>query len=97
MMAQVPTSFFLVSRKANIGSFLLEGKYLRRNPMARAGFLAYFLLVHLWTFVLLFFHAHNFETVYDHGSVSVGPHALLEQHKQIVMDKAAAEMKSDGN
>jgi hypothetical protein len=62
--------------------------------MARAGFIVYLLLVHLWTFVLLFFHAHNFETVHDYDSVSVGPHALLQQQ---IMDKAAAEIKPGSN
>jgi hypothetical protein len=37
------------------------GAMLHVNPVARAFFLAYMILLHLWTFVLLFFHAH-----YDH-------------------------------
>ena len=65
--------------------------------MARAGFIVYLLLIHLWTFVLLFFHAHNFETIQgDYNYVSVGPNALLEQHKQIA-DKAVAKIKSGSN
>lgn len=66
------------------------GKYLRRNPMARAGFILYLLVVHMWTFVLLFFHAHNFDAgPSELGPViSVGPQALLEQHKQIAMKEA---------
>eukprot|EP00934_Nitzschia_sp_Nitz4_P001069 Nitzschia sp. Nitz4//scaffold22_size323478//119997//122571//NITZ4_000523-RA/size323478-augustus-gene-0.196-mRNA-1//1//CDS//3329542983//1069//frame0 len=57
------------------------GKYLRRNPLARASFILYLVMVHLWTFVVLFFHAHNFE---DHhlvpgAELGVGPHALVAQ------------------
>lgn len=80
-------------QKANTDTSFLVGKYLRRNPMSRAGFIVYLILLHMWSFVLLFFHAQNFEVVHGAYSVSVGPHALLEQHKQIA-DKAAAERKS---
>jgi len=62
-----------------------SGKYLRRNPLARAGFIFYLILIHLWTFVLLFFHAHSFNTIPEGefgGMVgnSHGPHALMQQH-----------------
>ena len=61
-----------------------SGKIMRKNPLARAGFIAYLLLIHIWTFILIFFHAHNFESVHgDFGagvSVSHGPHALMQQH-----------------
>jgi len=64
--------------------FSSTGKYLRANPLARAGFLLYLFLIHLWTFVLLFFHAHGFETVHgDFGAgheVPHGPHALMQAH-----------------
>lgn len=61
------------------------GRYLKRNPLARAGFIFYLILIHLWTFVLLFFHAHSFDTIpksvagvgYPHG-----PHSIM-QHQQI--------------
>lgn len=61
-----------------------SGKYLRRNPIARAGFIFYLLLLHLWTFVLLFFHAHSFDTVGDDTGASAlrvvhGPGALLQK------------------
>jgi hypothetical protein len=61
-----------------------SGKMMRRNPLARAGFIVYLLLIHVWTFILIFFHAHNFESVHgDFGagvSVPHGPHALMQQH-----------------
>jgi len=63
------------------------GKYLRRNPIARAGFIFYLLLIHIWTFVLLFFHAHSFDTAGgDTGRTIVravhGPGALLNGARQ---------------
>ena len=62
-----------------------SGKYLRRNPLARAGFILYLIMIHLWTFVLLFFHAHSFDTNTgrDFGH---GPHALLRPHSNIIND-----------
>ena len=62
----------------------VSGKYLRRNPIARAGFIFYLLLIHLWTFVLLFFHAHSFDTMGDDTGgtatrVVHGPGALLQK------------------
>jgi hypothetical protein len=66
------------SRIAELTSFFLSGTYLRRNPLARAGFIFYLLLIHLWTFVLLFFHAHYFES--DHVMQAPhGPNALIMQ------------------
>lgn len=62
------------------------GKYLRSNPIARAGFLLYLLLIHLWTFVLFIFHAHGFETVHGDfggGGVPHGPHALMQAHEPL--------------
>ncbi|CAJ1951498.1 unnamed protein product [Cylindrotheca closterium] len=60
------------------------GKYLRRNPIARAGFIFYLVLIHLWTFVLLFVHAHSFDTVGDNTQgtslrVVHGPGALMQK------------------
>lgn len=62
------------------------GKYLRRNPIARAGFIFYLILIHLWTFVLLFLHAHSFHAVPERGFVSDGayphgPHAVMQQQQ----------------
>jgi hypothetical protein len=38
----------------------------------------------LWTFVLLFFHAHSFESVHaDFGAVAHGPHALMQQSSDL--------------
>lgn len=48
---------------------------MRRNPLARAGFIFYLLLVHAWSFVLLFFHAHAVQVDGGHGQL--GPHALM--------------------
>mmetsp|Transcript_26281 Transcript_26281/g.40314 ORF Transcript_26281/g.40314 Transcript_26281/m.40314 type:complete len:855 (-) Transcript_26281:225-2789(-) len=60
------------------------GKFLRYNPLARGAFLAYLLLLHSWTFLLLFFHAHHFENVHgDFGAgrqLPHGPHAMMQQH-----------------
>ncbi len=75
----------------------MTGKYLRKNPMARAGFIVYLLLMHMWTFVLLFLHAHNFESAKgDYMGIAVGPHALLEQHMQIA-ENAVSEVKVGAN
>mmetsp|Transcript_6587 Transcript_6587/g.16227 ORF Transcript_6587/g.16227 Transcript_6587/m.16227 type:complete len:779 (-) Transcript_6587:239-2575(-) len=63
------------------------GKYLRRNPLARAGFIFYLILIHLWTFVLLFFHAHSFDTYPERDPIAGnayphGPHAIMQQQHQ---------------
>lgn len=56
---------------------------MRRNPLARGGFILYLLLLHLWTFVVIVFHAHNYEHVHgDFGGgkqLPHGPHALMQQ------------------
>jgi len=67
-----------------IDSFAVStGKYLRRNPIARAGFIFYLILIHLWTFVILFFHAHSFETIPSgaFGEVPHSPHAIIQEQK----------------
>lgn len=64
----------------------LSGKYLRRNPLARAGFISYLILIHLWSFVILFFHAHSFDEHGDFGAgvgVPHGPHAMMMQQKLV--------------
>ena len=71
------------------------GKYMKRNPLARAGFIFYLLLIHVWTFVLLFFHAHNFEEHSDFGAISPpGPHALVQQSAQAGLVAKAANAGS---
>jgi hypothetical protein len=63
---------------------LFPGKYLRRNPLARAGFIFYLIMIHLWSFVILFFHAHSFQEHGDFGAgvgVPHGPHAMMMEHK----------------
>jgi hypothetical protein len=73
------------------------GKFLRYNPLARGGFILYLLVLHLWTFAVLFFHTHRFETVHgDFGSgqpFAHSPQAVMQMHdpaifKQIVAEKA---------
>eukprot|EP00536_Pseudo-nitzschia_multiseries_P011206 jgi/Psemu1/307996/fgenesh1_kg.370_\ len=74
------------------------GKYLRRNPFARAGFIFYLMLIHLWTFVLLFFHAHSFDTLPTGSSIgynSHGPHALIQQ--QEVLKNAELRINADAS
>lgn len=67
-----------------LDKFLVEsGKFLRHNPVARLLFIVYLLMLHLWTFLLLFVHAHNFENLHGDfgagGNQAHGPHALMEQ------------------
>ena len=76
-----------------VDSFAVStGKYLRKNPLARAGFIFYLLLIHTWTFVLLFFHAHNFEV--EHGDFGAGvglphgPHALMQQKQPVILSNS---------
>lgn len=64
--------------------FLVEsGKFLRFNPLARLLFIVYLLLLHLWTFTLVFLHAHTLEAVHGDfgagGTLANGPHALMQQ------------------
>jgi len=66
------------------------GKFLRYNPLARGGFILYLLILHLWTFFVLFFHTHSYETVHpDFGAgrdVAHGPHALMQQQPVLRKD-----------
>ena len=79
-------------------ALVLIGKYLRRNPLARAGFIFYLILIHLWTFVLLFFHAHSFETTIPNsnfGTVPHSPHAMLQQQQIVRSIDSAAAVRSN--
>lgn len=85
-------------------SFLFHsGKYLRKNPIARAGFIFYLILIHLWTFALLFFHAHSFGAErcdFQEGvRISHGPHALMmdQNHGVINMAKTAIATNADAS
>ena len=73
------------------------GKYLRHNPLARGGFILYLVVLHLWTFVVLFFHTHRFETVHgDFGAgrqFAHGPHALMQYHDPEIFSKIIADKK----
>jgi hypothetical protein len=66
---------------------------LRKNPIARAGFIFYLILIHLWTFTLLFFHAHSFgieRCDFQSGvRLSHGPNALMMEQNNGVPIKVA--------
>lgn len=65
--------------------FCVTGKYLRSNPLARAFFLLYLLMIHVWALALLVFHAHSYETIHgDFGAghqLAHGPHALMQANE----------------
>lgn len=85
-----------------LDKFLVDsGKFLRYNPLARLIFIVYLLMLHLWTFLLLFVHAHTFEDVHGDfgagGTQAHGPHALMQQSPlpiptMITMETPAATM-----
>jgi hypothetical protein len=81
----------------SLDAFLTQsGKFLRYNPLARLLFILYLLLLHLWSFAVLFFHANAFETVHgDFGAGGGVPHGLnaLMQQPQATLPVA----KVDGN
>jgi len=56
-----------------VDSFLVEtGSFMRHEPLARLAFLMYLVVLHLWAFCLVLFHAHSFEKEHgDFGSLSV--------------------------
>lgn len=56
-----------------VDSFLVEtGSFMRHEPLARLAFLLYLIVLHLWAFCLVLFHAHSFEKEHgDFGSLSV--------------------------
>ena len=67
-----------------VDAFLTQsGKFLRYNPLARLIFILYLLILHLWTFFVLMFHTHMFESVHGDfgagGNLAHGPHALMQQ------------------
>jgi hypothetical protein len=55
-----------------VDSFLVEtGSYMRHEPLARFAFLIYLIILHLWAFCLVLFHAHSFEKEHaDLGNLS---------------------------
>jgi len=83
---------------------LLEsGKFLRYNPLARLLFIAYLTVLHLWTFLLLFVHAHGFESVHgDFGSGNSahhGPAGLMQasaSQQQIIQQRPVVMAKLTG-
>uniref|UniRef100_A0A7S3L115 Golgin-84 n=1 Tax=Amphora coffeiformis TaxID=265554 RepID=A0A7S3L115_9STRA len=65
-----------------IDAFLVQStKILRHQPLARLLFILYLVMIHVWTFFLIFVHAHGYETVHgDFGGgqgIPHGPHALM--------------------
>jgi len=60
-----------------VDKFSVEaGIYFRYNPLARAGFVLYFILLHLWTFSLIVFHVHSTEPVHGDFGQGIGPGSL---------------------
>jgi hypothetical protein len=60
--------------------------------LARAGFIFYLVIIHLWSFVILFFHAHSFQENADFGvgiGGSHGPHALMMQQHPLTASFAS--------
>lgn len=53
------------------------GRLLRLNPFMRLFFVIYLLMVHVWAFVILFYHAHYLDSV-PRGQ-SHGPHTMMLQ------------------
>ena len=39
----------------------MTGKFLRRYPLVRLGFITYLLVLHLWVFFIIGIHTHNLE------------------------------------
>jgi hypothetical protein len=66
--------------------------------MARILFIVYLLMLHLWTFLLLFVHAHTFEDVHgDFGAGGMqahGPHALMQEHPSMAQVEVQAQASS---
>lgn len=77
------------------------GKYLRRNPLARGSFILYLIMLHTWTFVVLFLHAHKFETIHgDFGAghqMAPGPHALMQQSNPDIFKQVVTSKVEDSN
>jgi hypothetical protein len=68
-----------------------SGKVLRANPYARLFFVAYLLLLHVWTFVAIIFHAHGMEGI--HGDFGSAQHPMM----MIPTPRAAAPSANKGN
>ncbi|GAX16126.1 hypothetical protein FisN_3Hh393 [Fistulifera solaris] len=68
-----------------------SGNVLRYNPIARLFFVCYLVLLHSWTFILFFFHAHgSFESNHNcsPGIMPHGPHSLLQNDPSLVAQKS---------
>jgi flagellin-like hook-associated protein FlgL len=69
-----------------------SGKVLRGNPFARLFFVAYLLLLHVWTFVAILFHAHGMEGIHgDFGGSAQHPMLMIPT------PRAAAASANKGN
>jgi len=51
------------------------GGEMRRNPYLRAGFVGYLIILHIWVFGIVVWHAHSFEA--EHGDF--GSYRHLDQ------------------
>ena len=78
-----------------VDAFLVSsGRFLRHNALARLLFIAYLLLFHIWTFVLIFIHTNGYETIHgDFGAgigIANGPHALMQEGMVTLPQQQAA-------
>ena len=78
-----------------VDAFLVSsGRFLRHNALARLLFIAYLLLLHIWTFVLIFIHTNGYETIHgDFGAgigIANGPHALMQEGMVTLPQQQAA-------
>jgi len=62
---------------------LEAGVYMRYNPLARAIFILYLAMLHLWTFALLVFHVHSEDVHGDFAGHGVGTLTVNEAHQRL--------------
>ncbi|GKY91732.1 hypothetical protein MPSEU_000145000 [Mayamaea pseudoterrestris] len=78
----------------SLDKFLVQsGRFLRQNAVARLLFILYFVTMHLWTFVLLFFHVHGYDTMRtDFATSGHGPAGMIAQQAAQVAQRNASDM-----
>lgn len=65
-----------------LDKFTIEtGSILKYNPIPRALFLLYFMILHVWTFILISYHAQHFEKV--HGDFGGFGSNLLDENDNL--------------
>lgn len=66
----------------SLDAFLVQsGRFLRHNALARLIFILYFTMMHLWTFLLLFFHVHGYDSMRAESmATGHGPAGIMAQH-----------------